>query len=500
MHIPARGTTALRRHRDTWRLTAVAAVAGLMAAAGTVALAGPWDSGQRTGERGAAAADLLPGTEELPGDLEPGDGLAGAEAPPGGEAAPGGGPGRAPSADAVLTPIHEAAHAGARDPSSLAGVLRPLLTDAGLGKRPGAVVVDVATGEELYGQRADAALPPASTVKLVTATAALHAFGADHRLVTRVVLDADRGRVVLVGGGDTTLTAADLTELAARTARALDRRSVREVSVGYDTGTFSGPEGRHPIGVNDNIAPLSSLVLNAGRLDDSTRGPAPRAEDPAADAAAHFARELAAAGVAVDGDPERAAAPNGAERLANHLSEPLSDLVERILTDSDNDLAESLARHVAVDAGEEPTLEGAAAALTAQLTELGIDVEGVRLADGSGLDRAGRLTPRTLTGVLAAAADPDRPELRPVLTGLPIAGFTGTLTSRYPEGGGGLVRAKTGTLTGVNALAGTVVHQDGRVLAFAFLAGDTAAPADAEAALDRAAAALTGAGPFTPEP
>lgn len=494
VHIPVRGAAA-RRHRDTWRLTAVSAVAGLMAAAATVSLAGPWDAGQRTGERAAA----VPVEQfDLTDDPDSGEGLPGAGAPPReGDAAPEAAPGRGPSADAVLVPLGPLGGDAPRraDTTALVAALPGLLADPGLGRRPGASVVDLTTGEELFAQRPDVPVAPASTVKLVTAATALHTFGTDHRLATRTVLDSGgRGpdRVVLVGGSDTTLTAGDVAQLAADTAQALERRSVTEVTVGYDTERYGGREERHPIGVNDNIAPLTSLMIDAGRLDDSGSGPAPRSADPAADTVALFADELAAAGVTVVDEPVPAKAPNGAERLAHHLSAPLTDLVERILTDSDNDLAEALGRHVAVELGEPTSLKGVGAALTTQLADLGIDVSDVRLVDGSGLDRAGRLTPHALTGLLTAAADPDRPELRPVLTGLPISGFTGTLTGRTTDGGNGLVRAKTGTLTGVNALSGTVVHTDGRVLAFAFLAGDTPGPADAEAALDRAAAALTG--------
>ncbi|NUL06990.1 D-alanyl-D-alanine carboxypeptidase, partial [Streptomyces lunaelactis] len=103
-----------------------------------------------------------------------------------------------------------------------------------------------------------------------------------------------------------------------------------------------------------------------------------------------------------------------------------------------------------------------------------------------------KLSAGLLTALLARAADPAHPELRPVLTGLPVAGFSGTLHGRYggTSPGTGLVRAKTGTLTGVNALAGTVVAPDGRLLAFAFLAGNTPSATAAEPALDRLAAAL----------
>ncbi|HZX38704.1 MAG TPA: D-alanyl-D-alanine carboxypeptidase/D-alanyl-D-alanine-endopeptidase, partial [Streptomyces sp.] len=169
-----------------------------------------------------------------------------------------------------------------------------------------------------------------------------------------------------------------------------------------------------------------------------------------------------------------------------------SALVERTLTHSDNDIAEALARQTALATGEEASFEGAERAVTRQLTRLKLPLTGARFADGSGLSRQDRLSAGLLTALLARAADPAHPELRPVLTGLPVAGFSGTLQTRYTETspGTGLVRAKTGTLTGVNTLAGTVVAPDGRLLAFAFLAGNTPSRDVAQPALDRLAAAL----------
>jgi D-alanyl-D-alanine carboxypeptidase/D-alanyl-D-alanine-endopeptidase (penicillin-binding protein 4) len=486
-----------RRHRATRRLTAVSAVAGLMAASSIVALAGPWDSGQRTAERTVAAQAAHPAD--------------GADSADGADAA-GGGDGKstaedvaglalAPTAEQVLTPLDAA---GGRPPATgegaavsprlgadLAAALNGLLADPALGERPSAVVLDAVTGEEVFSLDGGRAAAPASTVKIVTAVAALRVLGPDHRLATRTVYDPENRRVVLVGGGDTTLTAAQLARLAKRTAATLAERGVEVVRVGYDPDRFSTPEDRHPIGINENLAPLTSLMTDAGRLDGSAYGPAPRAADPAADAAEIFVRGLTGAGIEVKGAAARRTAPPGAERLAVHWSQPVSGLVERALTDSDNDLAESLARQVAVATGHTPDLAGSAGALTERLAALDVPLRGVRLTDGSGLDRESRLTAAALAAVLAAAAEPDRPELRPVLTGLPVAGFTGTLRARYADGGGGLVRAKTGTLTGVNALAGTAVHPDGRVLAFALLATGTTSPADAEAALDHVAAALT---------
>jgi D-alanyl-D-alanine carboxypeptidase/D-alanyl-D-alanine-endopeptidase (penicillin-binding protein 4) len=129
------------------------------------------------------------------------------------------------------------------------------------------------------------------------------------------------------------------------------------------------------------------------------------------------------------------------------------------------------------------------------LDGLGIDVSGDEVYDGSGLSRRNRVATTTLLALLQHAAGPDGEAMRNLVTGLPVAGFTGSLTYRFAEGPAvarGLVRAKTGTLTGVHALAGIAVGRDGEPMAFVFGA-DRSPPAekvDAQEALDRAAAAL----------
>ncbi|MDT0269517.1 D-alanyl-D-alanine carboxypeptidase/D-alanyl-D-alanine-endopeptidase [Streptomyces sp. DSM 44915] len=458
----------LRRHRSAGRLALGAAAGGLALAAGAVALTGPWDGGQRAAERDqATAADLVRG--QLPAER-----LAGT----------------VPAAPVVLSPLD--GQATAPSPQALERLLAPLLEVSALGDQATASVIDVATGDVLYERDVTTARAPASTVKLATAVAALDALGPEHRLTTEVLVDPERPRVYLVGGGDTTLSAADLHGLADRTARALADRDIDAVQVTYDVSAYATET--HPIGVNTNIAEITPLQLNAGRLDDSTHGPAERAADPAAEAADAFAERLARAGVELDGRVERGGAPAGAERLADHRSAPVASLVERMLTDSDNDLAEALGRLTALASDQPGTADGVARALTDRLAALDVPLAEVRFADASGLDRDGRVTAGLLTGVLATAADPDRPRLRPAVTGLPVAGFTGTLSNRYAEGddaaGAGVVRAKTGTLTGVNTLAGVASTADGRVLAFAFMAADTENATAAQEALDTAASAL----------
>ncbi|MFR9676065.1 D-alanyl-D-alanine carboxypeptidase/D-alanyl-D-alanine-endopeptidase [Streptomyces sp. TR06-5] len=485
----ARWRSAPPRQRQTWRLSVTSGVVGLAVACTAIAVSGPWDSGQRTAER-VRAGHVVDGSGEEHTPTGP-EGLRPAPSAPAVLHAL-----RAPRGDSG-TSEDAAAPAPAPNRAALADALRPLLKDGALGSSVTASVVDTATGARLFGRQADRPVVPASTIKLATSVAVLTARGPDHRIGTPVVRTAD-GRVVLVGGGDPTLTEDDLADLARDTAQALRQSNGGagrpKVRVGYDVSLWSGPV-QHPIGRNENLAPVTPLTVNEGRLDDSHHGPAPRATDPSADAARTFARQLSRQGVAVSGTPEKVTAGGKAEPLAEHRSATLRALVERMLTYSDNDLAEALARQTAVATGRPADFRGAGRAVHAQLRKQGLPVQGAHFADGSGLDRADKVTARLLTSLLTRAAAPGHPELRTILTGMPVAHFTGTLGSRYGgEHGAGVVRAKTGTLTGINTLAGTVADADGRLLAFAFTATGTADPAAAKNALDRLASALADCG------
>ncbi|MFC4506319.1 MULTISPECIES: D-alanyl-D-alanine carboxypeptidase/D-alanyl-D-alanine-endopeptidase [Streptomyces] len=489
----------------SWQYTAGAATAGLALAAGVVTAAGPWDStGQRTAERDRATAlERTGGVDHgRKGDSPQKAGRSDTSDPSGTAA---GAPRPAPSAPSVLTGLGGAAGAVQAAPdtvpsaTALKTVLDRLLADPALGRRHTAAVVDVATGKRLYGAGADQALTPASTTKIATAVAALSAMGADHRLTTRAALEPDTREVVLVGGGDPTLTAraaagdrASLRTLATTTAKALKKRGLTSVTLSYDTTLFAGSE-IHPIGVNPNLAAVTALTADEARTDGSTSGPVARVTDPAADATRKFAEFLKAEGIGTTA-PGPSKATTRATTLATVTSPPLSALVERMLTNSDNDIAEALARQTALATGVRADFAGGGKAVQAQLKKLGLPVAGTAFKDGSGLDRGDRLTADLLTALLVEAGDPAHPELRSVLTGLPVAGFTGTLSTRYADGAAGVVRAKTGTLTGVNTLAGTVVDQDGRLLAFALLAADTTDPTAAQTALDRTATTLAGCG------
>jgi D-alanyl-D-alanine carboxypeptidase/D-alanyl-D-alanine-endopeptidase (penicillin-binding protein 4) len=362
-------------------------------------------------------------------------------------------------------------------------------------------VVDADTGTRLWAHGPHRPAPPASTTKLLTAAAALQRLGPSARLTTTTRRSGST--VYLVGGGDPTLAQsassfvspsyprpATLSELARRTASALHGR--KHVRVRYDTSLWTGPSTapgwrRNYVSEGD-ITPPSALELDEGRLDP--RSPtASRTTQPAAQAAAAFAGLLDNDGLNVVGNPRAGRAPASATPLASVSSPTVSQLVQRMLTVSDDDLAEALGRAVALREHRLASFAGAARAVTNAVASLGVTTAGVSLRDTSGLSHLDRITPVTLVDVLQAVISTRHPQLRPLLGGLPVAGLTGTLSDRYltkpTAAAAGVLRAKTGTLTGVNALAGVVVDRSGRLLVFAFLASHATSPGLTVPALDR---------------
>ena len=381
--------------------------------------------------------------------------------------------------------------------AGLSARLSATLALPALGRRVAAVVADVETGQILFSRNADSAFIPASTAKLATAVAALHLLGPAARLSTRVVTGSAPSAIVLVGGGDPTLAAgrppaadyprpATLAALAVKTARALRARHRRSVRLGYDTSLYTGPQlaPSWPSSYvsTGNVSPIVALEVDQGRLTaggrpqdaDDPGNFRPRSLTPAADAARAFARFLAARGIRVRGQPGPATAPAGAVTIARVMSPPLAEMVQWMLIESNNVIAENLARQVAIAARMPATFRGAAAAVMATDKRLG--VRGIRLVDGSGLSPDDRITPRALVQLVTLAARPSDPGLRPVITGMPVAGFSGTLAPGGSVFGAassaarGVVRAKTGNLTGVAALAGVAYASNGQLLVFAFMA------------------------------
>jgi D-alanyl-D-alanine carboxypeptidase/D-alanyl-D-alanine-endopeptidase (penicillin-binding protein 4) len=382
--------------------------------------------------------------------------------------------------------------------AGLARVLQPILGAASLGPHVGIEVADLATGQVLYGRNSGVAFTPASTTKLATAIAALQVLGPDARFTTRVVAGPGRSSIVLIGGGDPTLAAgrppatdypqpATLLSLAAATARQLRADGRRSVRLSYDTSLFTGPQFAPGWSANyvttGNVTPISALEVDQGRLTasgapqdaDDPDNYRPRTFQPAAEAAAAFARFLRADGITVLGTPAVGSAPRHAASIASVSSPPLAEIVQWMLTESNNVIAENLARHVAIATGHPASFSGAAAAEELTLRRLGVR-SGVSLVDGSGLSPDDRITPAALIKLIGLAAAPAHPGLRAAITGLPVAGFSGTLSagqSVFPVAGPpglGVVRAKTGNLATVAALAGIAYARNGELLSFVVMA------------------------------
>ncbi|WP_436493343.1 D-alanyl-D-alanine carboxypeptidase/D-alanyl-D-alanine endopeptidase [Actinokineospora sp. HUAS TT18] len=367
-------------------------------------------------------------------------------------------------------------------------------------------VIDPTTGKVLFERNPTTPLIPASTIKLLTTAAALLALPHSEQLSTKVVAGDKPGTVVIVGGGDPTLSslaagkesvypgAAHLDELVAQVKAAGPVDTVM-VDLERYQGDFMA-QGWDPRDVpGGHIAPIVPAMMDGGRADP-TKATVARTDNPARALAEAFAKRI---GAKVPASALAKAKPD-AKVLGEVKSAPMVELVDTVLQRSDNVLAEVLAREVAKATNKEASFAGGTGAVLDTLRNNGFDVTGVAMSDGSGLSTLDKATAALLADVLRVAAAPDGSDprtvkLRPLLGGLPVAGGSGTLATRYADpaasGGRGWVRAKTGTLgaSGVNSLAGVVLDKDGRLLVFAMVTNgsDTG---QAQPALDVVAATL----------
>jgi D-alanyl-D-alanine carboxypeptidase/D-alanyl-D-alanine-endopeptidase (penicillin-binding protein 4) len=260
------------------------------------------------------------------------------------------------------------------------------------------------------------------------------------------------------------------------------------------TGPKLGPGWKRSFPQTGVAAPVSALVVDSGRVRPGARS---RVSDPARAAAKVLAGYLRGFGITVK-SVRRGITPGDAGELARVESAPISAIVQRMLTDSDNDYAEALGHLVGEKVLGEGSFTGGARATEKIVGEAGIDLAGVQLADASGLSPQNRLPAVTLTDVLTVIARGEEPTWTPVAAGLPVAGVTGTLADRFDargtKAGRGAVFAKTGTLTGVGSLAGWVIDRDQRLLVFAIVGNDVRAGLRARDTMDRIAVRLVECG------
>ncbi|MFG1675668.1 D-alanyl-D-alanine carboxypeptidase/D-alanyl-D-alanine-endopeptidase [Micromonospora sp. NPDC049282] len=441
----------------------------------------------------------------------------------GGEGTPSGVAAAPPEPDPPAVLAGPDANAPLPTGAGIRAALDPLVRAAALGDRVNVSVADVTTGKALYGSGPDTPTVPASVTKLATGVAVLSARGPAHRIPTRAVAGANPGEVVLVGGGDPTLAvdrknafypgAARLDDLAAQVRAALGGTAPTKVVV--DSSLFSGPvfePGWDPdIPTGGFGAAITALMTDGARKDpararrtaEETNHAADRVPEPDLTAGRQFARLLGLSGSAAQVTRGKAPAAGAAGALGAELGKveslPVIRLVDIMISDSDNVIAEAMARQVALAKDKPGSFAGGAAATDEVLGGLGLPVGEISLADGSGLSRTNRISPSLLTDLITLAGNGSHPELAAIFGGLPVGGWSGTLDERYRTAatrtGAGVVRAKTGTLSEVNAIAGTVTTADGRLLTFAVLTDRTQGSLDeTRQALDRITSALAGCG------
>jgi D-alanyl-D-alanine carboxypeptidase/D-alanyl-D-alanine-endopeptidase (penicillin-binding protein 4) len=341
-------------------------------------------------------------------------------------------------------------------------------TTARFGTAFSGAVIDVTNGNLVWSKNGTTALRPASTTKLVTATNALRVFGPGYRFTTTVRRGAQADQVYIVGSGDPAFSSAQLTSLAQTTATALKNSGTTAIRLYADDSLFAAPSlatGWQSSYIPGDTTWLRALVVDGRLVNDTT-----------IDAAGMFASKLASNGINVT-RKGRGVAGSSAPVLASSAGQTVSQIVSRMLVESDNEHAEALHRLVAVKKGVGNTWSAARTAQSRQLAAEGLTA--TALYDGSGLSRSDRLSGLQLAQVVANAFEPANKTPLATLrspSGLAIAGQTGTLraswdrfTSSTSKCAAGKVYAKTGTLSDAVSLAGWTVGTDGRVKAFAFV-------------------------------
>jgi serine-type D-Ala-D-Ala carboxypeptidase/endopeptidase (penicillin-binding protein 4) len=374
------------------------------------------------------------------------------------------------------------------------------VADAALNEDLGAfsgVVVEPFTGDVLFARAAEDLVPPASVMKIVTGVAALTVLGPETRFPTSVVATDDPSRVVLVGGGDSTLSrlakgnpsvyagAPTLQDLAEKTIAAAqaglpegEKVTITEVVVDASLwpieDAFDASWSRDAAS-NGFISMVTALQVDGDR-DNPQVELSRRGSDPVRRAGDEFVKALRAAGNAgryvkvTTGD-----APVEGTVLSSVESPPVAELVRYMMKESDNTLAEMLARHVSLAQGAGGTAASLATVIPSVIAGLGLPTEGMVVQDGSGLSPLNQVSPSYIAMLLSEVARGDGP-LAVLRDSLPIAGVDGSLDDRF-AGENAIVHdrvlAKTGSITAVRSLAGFVTGEDDEPLVFAFFSQGT---------------------------
>jgi len=343
----------------------------------------------------------------------------------------------------------------------------------------------------------------------------LSALGPDYRLTTKVVAGPTPGSVVLVGGGDPTLSrlpfgqesvypgAPKLADLAAQTVAAYaaanpDDPEITQVLLDasyWNTGDRWDSSWDRSLQVDGYGSEVTALQVDGDR-DDPRQAISRRSTDPVTRAGDAFAAALADAGNPAGAPAVTLGTAVGNTVLAQVQSQPVSALVAHMLDTSDNALAEMLSRVSSRVIG----LDGSAASLsrtfTGVLNTYGVDTAAITVRDASGLSSLNAVPAQYVAELLAVIAAGGQ-NLPIITNALSVAGVNGNLARRFTGPNAiarGSVQGKVGWIGSARTLAGIVRAADGTVLTFSFYVIRDGVPETARAALDTLATGVFSCG------
>ncbi len=345
-----------------------------------------------------------------------------------------------------------------------------LFTNASIGIK----VVAVGTGEVIYEKNSHKLHHPASTTKLFTAATALAKLGSDYRFETTLYADAIvkgevLGNIYLKGKADPVLQPQDIVKLgdALLEAGVKSIQGYIVVDETYLDAIWEGPGWMwddRPLWIN--ALSIREVEPDANKMSRAL-------------ACGHLLKTaLTEKGINVMGKVVPGTVPSDAHRVAKHLSPPLADLLKLMNKPSDNWIAELVFKTIGAEVmGEPGTWKKGREAIAEFLADIMDEPPIHRFVDGSGLSRYNLLNAELLTRLLVYMYH--NFEVMPeFLSSLPIAGVDGTLKNRMQGvSAEKVLRAKTGTLSGVSALAGYTVTADDEVFAFGILISHYIGPA-----------------------
>lgn len=366
-------------------------------------------------------------------------------------------------------------------------------------------VMDLTTGNVLYDNGASTPSVTASAVKYVAAAAAMQALGPNFRISTKVVYSPNNpDTVVLVGGGDPTLTrtngntvykgAPKLSDLAGQVQIWAADNGITEIRhIVLDASLFSGNTWDSSWPTYERTAgyqPLITALMVDGDRANPAAAKSARGTDPVGVAGREFKKALGA--LAVNADINNAVAPAGATKIAEVKSAKLPTLISYMISASDNTLAEFLARHVAISQKLPGNLQSIQSGYMQALSTMGLNWDGVVIKDGSGESKFDVIPPGFFNDLTAKVLGGDA-NLKSIVKGFPVAGKSGTLAGRFTGDNAvarGKVYAKTGSILHAYALVGYMDAADGSRLAFAFFASGPTTSTATRIALDTVTTAV----------